>query len=165
MSQVIVGKIVEIVEHPFGKGPLTSDGVQYSAEVTSTANTYKTVEKVTIDEIGVTGGPGGRGTIIEGGYAVTWGMHSSGSADKATGLISAQDKDNGTYVVLMTAQETATASTAYEYFTYSGRFASTATFTKVPFDMKVEVKSSGTTDNAVGKVKNSSYVSVVYKIA
>ena len=164
MSQVVVGKVIEITEHPFGKGALTSDGVQYSAEQTSTTNTYKTVETATINQIGVTGGPGGRGTLIEVECGITWGQKCDGATDKAIGLIQAEDKDNGTWVDLMDAKTNATAGTAYEYWTYSGRFKPATTFTKVPFDVRVQVKSSGTTNNAVGKVKNSSYVSAIYKI-
>ena len=164
MSVVIVGKIVEIIEHPLGKGALMADGVQYSAEATSTTNTYQTVESVTINEIGVTGGPGGRGTIIEVEFGITWGQKCDGATDKAIGLIQARDKDNATWVDLMTAQTNATAGTTYEYWTYSGRFAPATTFTKVPFDVRVQVKSNGTTNNAVGKVKNSSYIRVIYKI-
>ena len=165
MSRVVVGKIIEILEHPFGKGALTSTGEQYSAEATSVTNTYETVESITINEIGVTGGPGGRGTIIEVEFGITWGQKCDGATDKAIGLIQARDKDNATWVDLMTAQTNATAGTTYEYFTYSGRFKPATTFTLVPFDVRVQVKSNGTTNNAVGKTKNSSYVKVLYKIA
>ncbi len=119
MSQVVVGKVIEITEHPFGKGALTSDGVQYSAEATSTTSTYKTVETVTINQIGVTGGPGARGTLIEVEFGVTWGMHSSGTTDKVQGLIQAQNTASGTWVDLMTAQESAAASTATVTSTFS----------------------------------------------
>ena len=165
MSVVLVGKIVEIVEYPFGKGALTSDGIQHSAEVTSDKGTYITVESITIDEIGVTGGPGGRGTIIEVELGITWSQKCDGATDKAIGLIQAQDKDSGTWVDLMTAVTNTTAGTAYEEKTYSGRFKPATTFTKVPFEVRVQVKSNGTTNNAVGKVKNASYVRVIYKIA
>jgi len=164
MSVVIVGKIIEIIEHPFGKGALTATGVQHSAEATSVTNTYKTVESVSIDEINITGGPGGQGTIIEVEFGITWSQKCDGATDKAVGLIQARDKDNATWVDLMTAQTNATAGTTYEEFTYSGRFKPATTFTKVPFDVRVQVKSNGITNNAVGKVKNSSYVKVSYRI-
>lgn len=165
MSRVIVPKIIEIVEYPFGKGALTSDGIQWSAEVTSSGQTYTTVESITIDEIGVTGGPGGEGTITEVELGITWSQKADGATDKAIGLIQARNKGNATWVDLMTAVTNTTAGTTYEEKTYSGRFKPATTFTKVPFDVRVQVKSNGATNNAVGKVKNSSYVRVIYKIA
>ena len=164
MSVVIVGKTIEIVEYPFGKGPLTTTGVQYSTAVTSSGVTPKIVESVTIDEIGVTGGPGGRGTIIEVEFGITWGQKSSSTVKKPIGLISARDKDNATWVPLMTAQINATAGTTEEFWTFSGIFKPATTFTKVPFDVKVEVYSEHADENAIGRVKNSSYIRVIYKI-
>ena len=163
MSVVVVGKIVEVTEHPFAKGNLTSDGVQWSAEATSVTNTYKTVESVTIDEIGSSGGPGAEGTIIEVELGITWTQKCDGATDKAVGKVQARNK-GGTWVDLMTEQTNATAGTIYEEFTYSGRFKTVANFSKYPLDIQVLVKSNGTTNNAVGKVKNSSYAVTLYKI-
>ena len=40
--------IVEHIEHPFAKGNLTSDGIQWSAEKTTSTDAYETVEEVTV---------------------------------------------------------------------------------------------------------------------
>ena len=164
MSRVVVGKIVEIIEHPFGKGNLTSDGVQWSDEATSTLGTYVDVESITINQITPAGGPGGEGTLIEVEFGITWAQKCDGATDKAIGKIQARNKD-GTWTNLMNGITNATAGTTYEERTYSGRFETVANFQKVPFDVKVMVKSNGTTNNAIGKVKNSSYVKCIYRIA
>jgi len=152
-------RLSSVTLHPFGKGDLTSDGVQWSDEATSTTNTYEDVESVTIDvpiEAGRTSEP-----IVEVEFGITWAQKCDGATDKAVGRIQARDKD-GTWVTLMTEKTNASAGTAYEEWTYSGRFETETNFDIVPFNLRVQVKSNGTTDNAVGKVKNSSYVTVIY---
>ena len=44
--------IIEHTEHPFARGNLTSDGVQWSAEKTNSTDGYETVEEVTVSQIG-----------------------------------------------------------------------------------------------------------------
>ena len=164
MSVVTVGKIIEILEHPLGKGNLTSNGVQWSAEATSTTNTYETVESITIEQIGLAGGPGSAGTLIEVEFGITWAQKCDGATDKAVGKVQARNK-GGTWVDLMTEVTNGAAGTTYEEKTYSGRFKTATNFQKVPFDVQVLVKSNGTTNNAVGKTKNSSYVKCLYLIS
>ena len=164
MSMVIVDKIIEILEHPFGKGNLEPDGIQWSAYAISGTDTYETVESITIDQIGVAGGPGGEGILIEVELGVTWGQKCDGTTDKAVGKVQARNK-GGTWVDLMTEVTNDAAGTTEEVKTYSGRFKTVADFSKVPFDVRVQVKSNGTTNNAVGRTKNSSYVKCLYKIA
>ena len=41
--------VVEHIEHPFAKGNLTSDGVQWSAEKTTSGDDYEAVEEVTVN--------------------------------------------------------------------------------------------------------------------
>ena len=149
--------VMEHIEHPFGKGNLTSNGVQYSAEVTSAKNVYKTMEEVTIN-------PPQIGRVIEFEFGITWSMKSSGTTDKATGLIQARNK-GGTWVDLMTAVENTAASTAAQEHTFSGRFEPTDNFNRIPFELRVQVKAASTTDNALGKTKSSSYVKVSYAVA
>ena len=40
--------VVEHVEHPLAKGDLTQDGIQWSAEKTTSTDDYETVEEVTV---------------------------------------------------------------------------------------------------------------------
>ena len=163
MSAVQVGKIIEVIQHPFGKGALTTDGVQWSAEVTSAGVTYTTVENVIIDEIGSGGGPGAEGTLIELELGITWQQKSSGATYKAIGRLQGRNK-GGTWVDLAEVTNT-TAGTTYEGKTYSGRYATVTNFSKYPFELRVQVKSENVAENAIGQVKNSSYCSAKYKIA
>lgn len=164
MSQVIVGKIIEIIEHPFGKGNLTSDGVQWSDEATSTGTAYEDVESITINQIGGKGGPGANGTLIEVEFGITWKQKNSSGSYKAVGRIQARDKD-GTWVTIMSEKTNASNGTSYEEWTYSGRFETVTNFDEYPFDVKVQVKSNNASGNGLALVKNSSYVKALYKIA
>ena len=163
MSVVIVGKIIEVTQHPFGKGALTADGVQWSAEVTSSGVTYTTVESVTIDEIGSDGGPGAEGTLIQLELAILWRQKSSGATYKAIGRFQGRNK-GGTWVDLYEVTNT-TAGTTYEEKTRSGRYTTVTNFSKYPFELRVQVKSENAAENAIGQVKNSGYVIAKYKIA
>ncbi|MDZ4230606.1 MAG: hypothetical protein U1B77_02165, partial [Dehalococcoidales bacterium] len=62
--------VIEHVEHPFAKGNLTSDGVQWSAEKTTSTDAYETVEVVTVN-------PPALGTIIEFEFGLTCALKSS----------------------------------------------------------------------------------------
>jgi len=146
--------VIEHIEHPLAKGNLTADGVQWSAEATSTTNTYRTVESVLIN-------PPKLGKVIEFEFGITWAQKCDGATDKAVGKVQARNA-GGTWVDLMTEVTNASAGTTYEEKTYSGRFKPTADFNDIPFEIQVLVKSNGTTNNAVGKTKNSSYVKVIY---
>ena len=152
-------RLSSVTLHPFGKGDLTSDGVQYSAEATSTTNTYEDVEEITLTvplEAGRSTEP-----IVEVEFGITWTQKCDGGTDKAIGRVQARDS-GGTYVTLAAEQINASAGTSYEEFTYSGRFKTVANLDVVPIDIKVQVKSNGATNYAVAKVKNSSYVTVIY---
>jgi len=146
--------VIAHIEHPFAKGDLTATGVQYSDEVTSAKNVYSTVEEVAIN-------PPLLGRVIEIEFGITWSMKSSGTTNKATGLVQARNK-GGTWVDLMTAVENTAASTDAQEHTFSGRFELEDDFNRLPFELRVRVKSAGATDNALGKMKNTSYVRVVY---
>lgn len=147
-----------VVFHPFGRGYVTSDGIQHCAEATSTLNTYVTVESV---EVPV---PEGKGAIKELELGVTWSQKCDGTVDKAVGMVQAVDVNGSWANVMATAAINATAGTAYEEKTYSGILPASLEITQMPLSLRVQVKSDGTTNNAVGKVKNSSYVKVVYDI-
>ena len=140
------------VEYPFAKGPLTANGIQWSAEATSSTTTYKTVEAVTIQ-------PSMAAAIKELELGITWAQRCDGATARAVGKIQGRNKA-GTWVDLMAEVTNANAGTAYEEKTYSGRFKPTGNLDAIPFELQVLVKSDGATAgvNAVGKVKNSSYV-------
>lgn len=163
MSVVIVGKIIEVIEHPFGKGDLTSDGVQWSDEATSTNVAYEVVESITIDQIEAKGGPGANGTLIEVELGITWRQKSSAGSYKAVGRIQARNKGSD-WITIMTEKTNTSAGTSYEEWTYSGRFETETSFNEYPFDVRVQVKSNNGTENGIAQVKNSSYIKCLYKI-
>jgi len=147
--------IVEHIEHPFAKGNLTSDGVQWSVEKSTTTDDYETVEQVTVN-------PPQLGAIIEFEFGLTCAVKSSGSTEAAKFKWQARNK-GGTWVDLHSEVTYAADASAYKEYTYSGRFQPVANFNAVPFDIRLAIKSgSAGGENAVGKTKNSSYIKVVY---
>lgn len=154
------------IEHPFGKNTgARSDGVQYSAEVTSDAAAYKTVESVTVD-------PHRKGKIIELEIGITWSQKSSSTTKYVRGRIQARNKggtwvdiiDDGTSPASGNAYvEDAASAAAYTSHTFSGRITTEANLDKIPFDIQVQVfPETQATESATGKVKNSSYIKVTY---
>src|SRR3990172_11842398 len=66
--------VIEHIEHPFAKGNLTSDGVQWSAEKTTSTDGYETVEEVTVS-------PPALGTVMEFEFGLTCAVKSSGASE------------------------------------------------------------------------------------
>ena len=67
----IIGKIVEFVVHPFARGALSADGVQWSSEITTgAADADVVVEGVTVDPIAVGGDEVG-GAVMEFEFGLT----------------------------------------------------------------------------------------------
>jgi hypothetical protein len=147
--------VIEHVEHPFAKGSLTSDGVQWSTEKTTSTDDYETVEEVTIN-------PPALGAVIEFEFGLTCAVKSSGAAESVLFKWQARNK-GGSWVDLHDEVTYVADASAYKEYTYSGRFKPAANFNVVPFDIRLAVKSgSAGGENAVGKTKNSSYVRVIY---
>ncbi len=147
--------VIEYIEHPFAKGSLTSDGVQWSAEKTTSTDDYETVEEVTVN-------PPVLGAVIEFEFGLTCAVKSSSSSESVLFKWQARNK-SGTWVDLHTAVTYAADASAYKEYTYSGRFKPEANFNNVPFDIRLVIKSGGAGgENAVGKTKNSSYAKIIY---
>ncbi len=147
--------VIEHIEHPFAKGDLSSDGVQWSAEKTTTTDDYESVEEVTIN-------PPALGAVIEFEFGLTCAVKSSGTQESVLFKWQARNK-GGTWVDLHSAVTYAADASAYKEYTYSGRFQPVADFGTVPFDIRLEIKSGAAGgENAVGKTKGSGYVKVVY---
>ena len=144
------------VRHPFGKGSLTTDGVQYSAEVTGIGQTYTEIEKIIFNQ------PSGI-TLEEIEFGLTGAVGSSGATDAK--LWKWQASDNGTDWQDLIAEQTNAAAAAYADVSCSGRFAPTGNFlgTGASFQVRMVVKSGGATDTAKGKTKNSSYIQAKYR--
>lgn len=151
--------IIEHIEHPFAKGNLTSDGVQWSAEKTTAADDYEAVEEVTVN-------PPALGAIIEFEFGLTCAVKSSGATEGVLFKWQARNKGGPSaegWVDLHGEVTYAANASAYKEYTYGGRFKPVADFASVPFDLRLVIKSgSAGGENAVGKTKNSSYVRVVY---
>lgn len=153
------------IEYPFGKDKVRSTGIQYSDEVVTTAQDWKTVESVTIE-------PPVGGTIVELEVGITFSMKSSGAAKYVRGRVRVRNKD-GTWVVICADGtspaagnayiEKAASAAAYTEYTFSGRIETEANLNAVPLDIEVQVyPEAHVTETATGKVKNSSYVRIVY---
>ncbi|OGO30702.1 MAG: hypothetical protein A2Z29_00540 [Chloroflexi bacterium RBG_16_56_11] len=147
--------VVEHVEHPFGRGNLTADGVQWSTEHATTTDDYEEVESVTVT-------PPALGSVLEYEFGLTCAVKSSGSGESVLFKWQARNR-GGTWVDLHGAVTYPANASAYREYTYSGRFQPVPNFNAVPFDVRLVVKSGGAGgETATGKTKNSSYVRVVY---
>ena len=165
MPTVIVDKILDWIQHPFGTGVLTSDGVQWTTAVdTTTADTDVVIATATIEPITIGGGPGGQGTILEVEFGLTAGLKAVSSA--TADLIwkwQARNKD-GTWVNLHTAVTETNIGTTEVERTRSGRFTPETNFNAMPCDIKLILQCNETNEGR-GRVKNSSYIKVTYRIA
>ncbi len=147
--------VLEHVEHPFARGNLTLDGVQWSAEKTTSTNDYETVEEVTVS-------PPALGAVFEFEFGLTCAVKSSSTAESVLFKWQGRNK-GGTWVDLHAEVTYAADASAYKEYTYSGRFKLVTNFNTLPFDIRLVVKSgSAGGENASGKAKNSSYVKVIY---
>ena len=147
--------VMEHIEHPFARGNLTSDGVQWSAEKTTATDDYETVEEVTVN-------PPALGAIIEFEFGLTCTVKSSGASESVLFKWQARNK-GGTWVDLHDEVTYSADASAYKDYTYSGRFKPVANFNTVPFDIQLLIKSGAAGgETAAGKTKNSSYVKVIY---
>ena len=147
--------VIEHIEHPFARGDLTGDGIQWSAEHTTTTDAYEEVESVAIT-------PPVLGKVIEFEFGLTCAVKSSGSTESVLFKWQARNQ-GGTWVDLHDEVTYAADASAYKEYTYSGRFEPVADFDSLPFEVRLVIKSgSAGGENASGKTKNSSYVKVVY---
>ena len=147
--------VIEHIEHPFAKGNLTSDGVQWSAEKTTTTDDYEAVEEATVS-------PPALGAVIEFEFGLTCAVKSSGTLESVLFKWQARNK-GGTWVDLDSEVTYPANASTYKEYTYSGRFKPVANFNTVPFELRLVIKSGvAGGENAVGKTKNSSYVRVIY---
>lgn len=145
----------EIIRFPFGKGDLTSNGIQYSTLVTTSDGTWTEVEAATIE-------PDVGGEIAEVQLSLTGSFQSSSTSKDVLFKWQARNKD-GTWVDLHSAVTyAANASTLVEY-TYSGTFVPVTNFNEVPFDIRLVIQREDSGENAKGKTKSSSWIKVKYQ--
>lgn len=151
----MVTAVIEHIEHPFGRGDLTPNGVQWSAEHTTTTDDYEEVESAVI-------APPALGDVIEYEFGLSGAVKSSGASESV--LFKWQAREQGGSWGDLHGEVTYPAdASAYQEYTYSGRLKPISGFTTVPFEVRMVIKSGGAGgENATGKTKNSSYVRVIY---
>jgi len=149
---------LEKIHHPFAKGSLTADGLQYSSEVTGIDNdAYDPIEEITIQQ------PDGY-TLEEIDFALTGALDVSGTpTDNA--LWKWQASDDGVSWQDLISEQTLTTPSAYTDVACSGRFAPFGNFlgTGTSFRVRMVARCSGATDTVAAKTKNSSYVICRYR--
>lgn len=139
--------------HPFGKGDLSSIGISYSPEVTTTDGTITEVEAVTID-FGV------EEDIIEVEFSLTLRLKSTGATKDALFKWRARNK-GGTWVDLHTTVTYAANASTYKEYTMSGRFVTVANFDKIPFEVQAVIQREDATENVTAQVKSTSYILIL----
>ena len=146
--------LIEHVEHPFGKGLLTTDGAQYGAETTIATTAFTEVPaSMTVYRPPNT-------TIREIEFGLTGGFYNSTTAGTLRYKWQASD-DNASWEDLHTAITSAVSVTTD--LTVAGRFAPTGNFagTANPFYLRMVAARSTGAVNVLAKAKNSSYVKMV----
>jgi len=147
--------VIEHTEHPFAKGALTSDGIQWSAGTdTTTADVDVEAESVTIK-------PPALGAMLEVEFGLTAAFRAVSSA--TADLIYKWQARNkgGTWVDLHAAVTKTDIGTSYVEETLSGRFHPVTNFNLIPFEVRLIVQCNEA-DQGRAKAKNSSYVKVIY---
>ena len=154
----IAPPLISTIHKPFGKGALTIDGVQYSAEVAGIGDTYTAIETVTITQ------PTGY-TLVEVEFGLVVAVKSSAAVEGV--LWKFQASDAGTLWTDLIAEQTRVAScAAYADMYAGGRFAPTGNFlgTGASFQVAAFLKSAVAAGETVtGKMKSSSYIIAKYR--
>ncbi len=147
--------VVDHVEYPFGRGALTADGIQWTAEQdTGDAGTDVEVASAVIQPPAL-----GRVLELEFGLTAAFRAVSSATAD-ITYKWQARNK-GGTWVDLHSAVTKADIGTSYVEETRSGLFATQANLDSLPLEVRLVIQCNEANEGRA-RVKNSSYVRVKY---
>lgn len=147
--------VVEHTEYPFARGDLTSDGIQWSAEVdTTTPDTDVEVEGVTVR-------PPTLGEVIEVEFGLTAAFRAVSSATADLSYKWQARNKGGTWVDLHSAVTKTDIGTSYVEETRSGRFQMVSNFNSLPFEVRLIIQCNEANEGRA-RVKNSSYVRVKY---
>ena len=155
-AEIVTLTILDLIAYPVD-GALTTDGVQYSAEVTTgVANTDVEVLKKTVE-------PPLEGTLLslEFGLTAEFRAVSTATAD----LIwkwQARNKD-GTWVDLHGAVTETDIGTTYVSRSRSGYASIVANLYKVPFDVRLILKCNEA-NQGQAKVSGKSYINFAYQV-
>jgi len=147
--------VVEHTEHPFAKGALTSNGIQWSEEIdTTTADVDVEVESITVK-------PPALGAMVEVEFSLTAAFRAVSSATADLTYKWQTRNKGGTWVDLHDAVIKTDIGTAYVEETRSGRFQPVANFDSIPFEVRLIVQCNEANEGRA-RIKNSSYVRVIY---
>jgi len=150
----------EKVRHPFGVGPLTTTGIQYSTEKTGiTHAAYAEVDKKTFYQPS--------GVILEEiEFGLTAAVKSSGATKAVLWKWQASDKGID-WEDLIAEQTRAADASSYGDVTISGRFAPIGRFLGIgrTFQVRLVIHAEDATETVSGKTKNSSYIYAKYRNA
>ncbi|MBM4447882.1 MAG: hypothetical protein FJ015_01415 [Chloroflexi bacterium] len=147
--------VIEHAEYPFAKGALTSDGVQWSAEVdTTTPDADVEVESVAIR-------PPALGEVLEVEFGLTAAFRAVSSATADLIYKWQARNQGGTWVNLHSAVTKTNIGTSYIEETRSGRFQMVSNFDSLPFEVRLVIQCNEASEGRA-KVKNSSYIRVKY---
>ena len=142
--------------HPFGKGLLTTDGIQWCTAVTTSTDDYETVESVTIYL------PGKPWIVEQLGYQLTMRTKSSGATEYVK--YKWQGSDDGSSFEYLCAEQTQSAdASSYAESTLSGTWAPTGNLllAGTQFTLRGVVKSAGAGgETASAQTKNSSIITL-----
>jgi len=173
-------EVASYLIHAFGAGTLTTTGTQYGdSGVATSTDTWTVVETATIQPF--TAGYGSLGTILEvefGLTALTVRDSTGGAAGTVTYAyqvknVSSTATDDWVWMTpTSSGHSTAVGSTETQSSTYSGYMVTSSAFDEVPFQIRLLVMSGGkggstSGDSATGayaRMKNSSYVKVLYRV-
>lgn len=156
------------IEHPFARGGLTSDGIQYgSAQATTGSSVYVTVSSATVYPR-ISTAASTRYTnqrIKELEFGLTGNFISCSTVSTTAMAVfkwQAKDRSESCWTVLYTSSGSTASfinSTAYVDRTVSGYANVTTGLQNMPLDIRLQIK-SGKATAAAGRVKNSSYVKI-----
>lgn len=147
--------VIEHVEYPFGKGDLTADGIQWSAERdTTTADVDVEVEAVVVK-------PPARGEIIEFEFGLTAAFRAVTSATADLTYKWQGRNKGGDWTDLHTAVLKTNIGTTWVEETRSGRFKPVTDFNTLPFELRLIIQCNEANEGRA-RVKNASYLRVKY---
>lgn len=165
-GRAILAQQITETFHPFAKGPLTSNGVQYCTEYTTTAalNTYETVEEVRCNtmlpgyiqemELGLTGGFAATSNATA-DVMFRWQARSVGAPESGWVTLDTPvpDSDIGTTIVESTRSG--------RYGTTNANGVMPVDMSRVPIDLRCQIQCTIASEGQ-GKTKNSSYARITY---
>ena len=149
----------EFIFKPFGKGILTTDGVQYSTEITTSTDVYEVVETITLKQPNLT-----IWELYELEFGLTMRIKSSGAAESVLWKFQGSDNNTG-WEDLIAEQTRAASAAAYADISALGRWAPTGLLKGLQKNIYVRgvVKSGAAAgETASAGMKSSSYVIAKY---